>query len=50
MPELTHFDLILMVATGAVFVVGLWSTVFAFLYGFMKRLDRIILLLEGEEK
>ncbi len=50
MPELTPYDLILMVVTGGVFVVGLWSTIFAFLYGFMKRLDRIIMLLEREEK
>ena len=46
MPELTRYDLILMAITGGLFVVGLWSTIFAFLYGFLKRLDRIILLLE----
>ena len=47
MPPITHFDLIVMVITGGVFVVGLWSMVFAFLYGIMKRLDKIILHLEA---
>ncbi len=46
MPELTRYDLILMVITGGLFVVGLWCTIVAFLYGFLKRLDRIVLLLE----
>lgn len=46
MPELTRFDLLVMITTGAVFIVGLWSMVFAFMYGFQKRLDRIILLLQ----
>ena len=50
MPELTRYDLIIMVVTGGVFVVGLWSTILAFLFGFMKRLDQIILLLERDEK
>lgn len=49
MPELTRFDFIVLIATGGVFVVGLWSTVFAFLYGFQKRLDRIILLLQEQK-
>ena len=46
MPEFTRYDLILMTITGGLFVVGLWCTIFAFLYGFMKRLDQIILLLK----
>ncbi len=46
MPELTRYDLILMAITGGLFVVGLWCTVFAFLYGFLKRFDQIILLLQ----
>ena len=50
MPALTNYDLILMVITGGLFVVGLWSTVFAFLYGFLKRLDTIILLLEAKSR
>ena len=50
MPPITHFDLIVMMVTGGVFVVGLWSTVFAFLYGLMKRLDKIILLLEANHR
>ncbi len=50
MPELTRYDLILMVITGGIFVVGLWSTIFAFLYGFLKRLDKIISLLEREAR
>lgn len=50
MPELTRFDLLVLVTTGGVFVVALWSTIFAFLYGFQKRLDKIILLLEKEQK
>ena len=36
--------------TGSIFVVGLWFTIFAFLYGFLKRLDKIILLLEREAR
>ena len=36
--------------TGNIFVVDLWSTIFAFLYGFLKRLDKIILLLEREAR
>ncbi len=48
MPELTRFDLLVLVTTGAVFIVGLWSMVFAFMYGFQKRLDRIILLLQDQ--
>ncbi len=46
MPEFTRYDLILMAITGGLFIVGLWCTIFAFLYGFMKRLDQIILLLQ----
>lgn len=46
MPEFTRYDLILMAITGGLFIVGLWCTIFAFLYGFMKRLDQIILLLK----
>lgn len=46
MPELTRYDVILMAITGGLFVVGLWCMIFAFLYGFLKRLDQIILLLK----
>lgn len=49
MPELTHFDALVLVMIGGVFVVGLWSTVFAFMYGFQKRLDQIILLLQEQQ-
>ena len=45
MPEFTRYDLILMAITSGLFIVGLWCTIFAFLYGFLKRLDQIILLL-----
>lgn len=48
MPEMTRFDVLVLVTTGSVFIVGLWSMVFAFMYGFQKRLDRIILLLEAQ--
>jgi hypothetical protein len=50
MPELTVYDLIIMAIIGGIFVVGLWTTIFIFLFGFMKRLDSIILLLERDEK
>ena len=49
MPEMTQFDVLVLITTGGVFVVGLWSTVFAFMYGFQKRLDRIILLLQDQK-
>lgn len=49
MPEMTRFDVLVLVTTGSVFIVGLWSMVFAFMYGFQKRLDRIILLLQAQE-
>jgi hypothetical protein len=49
MPDLTHFDAVILVTIGAVFVVSLWSTIFVFLYGFQKRLDRIILLLQEQK-
>ena len=48
MPELTYFDFVVLITIGAVFIVGLWSMVFAFMYGFQKRLDRIILLLQEQ--
>ncbi len=50
MPELTRYDLILMAITSGLFIVGLWCTIFAFLYGFMKRLDQIILLLQQAKR
>ncbi|MDA0712230.1 MAG: hypothetical protein O3B73_18685 [bacterium] len=48
MQEVTQTDTVILVTIAGVFVVGLWSTVFAFLYGFQKRLDTIILLLQGD--
>lgn len=50
MPEMTRFDVMILITTGSVFIVGLWSMVFAFMYGFQKRLDRIILLLEAQQE
>lgn len=48
MPELTQSDIVILVTIGGVFIVGLWSLIFAFLYGFQTRLDRIILLLQEQ--
>lgn len=46
MDESNQMDLIVLLVTGGVFIVGLWSMIFAFMYGFQKRLDKIILLLQ----
>ena len=48
MPEMTRFDILVLITVGSVFIVGLWSMVFAFMYGFQKRLDRIIILLQEQ--
>jgi hypothetical protein len=46
MAESNQMDMIVLLVTGGVFIVGLWSMIFAFMYGFQKRLDKIILLLQ----
>ena len=50
MPDMTMYDLLVILTLAGVFVTGLWAMIFAFLYGFMKRLDKIILLLEADRK
>jgi len=43
--EAVRMDVVVLMVTGAVFLLGLWSMIFAFMYGFMKRLDQILLIL-----
>ena len=45
MPEAARMDVVVLIMVGTVFLLGLWSMIFAFLYGFMKRLDQILLIL-----